>query len=175
MPVVLKATSGTTETKSYATTSQTFSTTYATEKNTKDVSKMVIAHFIWLCGLPDDSTMVKYFKQKGWSELSHMTSICMDELQGISIDEVQPSRTHIRMLKCFILYYKRKSRDLHFTSLADNDVTKITRYEFYTYCGSNVYIADLKSWIEVSNASKIAKASYPSVGSVDDNCPEYLA
>ena len=175
MPGVLQATSGSNETKSYATTSRTFSTTYATEKNTKDISKAVIAHIIWLCGLPDDSTMVKYFKQKGWSELFHMTSICMDELQGISIDEAQPSRTHIRMLKCFILYYKHKSRDLHFTSLDDDDVTKITKYELYTYCRSDAYIVDLKSWIEVSNASRIAKAGYPSIGSVDDNCPENLA
>ena len=104
MPGVLQATSGVTETKSYATTSRTLSTTYAMEKNSKDTSKAVIAHIIWLCGLPDDSTMVKYFKKKGWSEFSDMTSSCMDELQGITIDEAQPLKTHIRMLKCFILY-----------------------------------------------------------------------
>jgi hypothetical protein len=45
---------------------------------------------------------------------------------------------HLCMLKCSLLYYKRKSRELAGT-LTEDDVLNMFRSELYDYCGSDDY------------------------------------
>ena len=130
-PGLLKTTSGTTKSESgttvtssrtlktisetTVTTSGTLAATYASEKTTENTSKAVIDHIIWLCGFPDDYTMVKYIKQQGWHELFHVTGIGLADIKrfytvgmnGITL-EAKPLTTHTNMLRGFIMYYKRK-------------------------------------------------------------------
>jgi hypothetical protein len=111
----------------------------------------VIEHIIFLCDFPDDSTMVKIIDQRMWTKLFHVTTIGLDEIKdfqtvrndGVTF-EAKSMTIHRRMFKCFLLYYKRKSREL-FSPLDENDVMRITRTEFYEYCGSDDYALDLES------------------------------
>jgi len=97
----------------------------------------VIAHIISLCGFAEDSTMVKYIDQQQWTKLFHVTTIGIDEIKdfhtvrddGVTF-EAKPMMIHLRMFKCFLLYYKRKSRGLY-GNLDENDVKYITDNEFH--------------------------------------------
>ena len=62
--------------------------------------------------------------------------------------------THLRMLKCFLLYYKRKSRE-HDMFLSDNDVMNIEKHQFYLYCGSDDYFTDLSNCVKESSTKHI--------------------
>ena len=85
-----------------------------TETTEVVIHKPVIAKIISLCGFSDDSVMVKYIKQKQWNKLCQVTNISIEDIKdfhtvkkdGFSMDE-KPFMTHLRMLKGFILYYKR--------------------------------------------------------------------
>jgi len=155
-------TSRTSKTKSEptVTTSGTLVATYASQKTTEDTSKAVIDHIIWLCGFPDDSTIVKYIKQQGWHELSHVTGIGLADMKGfytVVIDgitlEAKPLTKHTNMLRGFIMYYKRKCRENIFP-LAEDDAKNITKAAFYAYCGSLDYHDDLASWIDETSFMK---------------------
>ena len=41
----------------------------------------IIDFIIDFCKFPDDSTMVKYIDQQGWTELIHVTTIGLDEIK----------------------------------------------------------------------------------------------
>jgi hypothetical protein len=109
----------------------------------------VIAKIIWLCDFPEDSSMVKFIKQQNWTKLFHVTTIGIDEVKDfftVRSDgnyEAKPMMIHLRMFKCFLLYYKRKCRDLVSTLGEDYVIEIMTRSSFYDYCGSDDHAADV--------------------------------
>ena len=108
----------------------------------------VIAKIIWLCDFPSDSTMVRFIDQQQWTKLFHVTAIGLDEVKDfytVRSDgnfEAKPMMIHLRMFKCFLLYYKRKSREF-VSTLTEDDVLDMSRSELYDYCGSDDYAADI--------------------------------
>ena len=78
----------------------------------------VIDYIIWLCDFPEDSTMVKFFQEQGWTKLIYVTTIGIDEVKdfytvkddGMTF-EAKPMLIHVRLFKGFLLFYKRKSRE----------------------------------------------------------------
>ena len=109
----------------------------------------VIQHIIDLCEFPLDSTMVKFIKQQGWTRLFHVTSIGLDEIrdfQTVTNDgrhESRPMMIHLRMFKCFLLFYKRKFHDLVGTLGEEDVLLMITQDQFLDYCGSDDYTIDV--------------------------------
>ena len=109
----------------------------------------VIAKIIWLCDFPEDSSMVEFIRQQNWTKLFHVTTIGIDEVKDfftVRSDgnyEAKPMMIHLRMFKCFLLYYKRKCRDLVSTLGEDYVIGIMTRSSFYDYCGSDDYAADV--------------------------------
>ena len=114
----------------------------------------LIAKIISLCGFSDNSVMVKCIKQKKWNKLCQVTNISVDDIKdfhtvkkdGISMDE-KPLMTHLRMLKGFLLYYKRMCREQD-TIFSKNDVLNITSAQFYLYLGSDDYFMDLTACVK---------------------------
>jgi hypothetical protein len=45
------------------------------------VCSSIIAYIIKLCKFPEDSTMLEYIDQQGWTELIHLTTIILDEVR----------------------------------------------------------------------------------------------
>ena len=109
----------------------------------------IIDFIIKLCKFPEDSTMVEYIDQQGWTELIHVTTIGVNEVKdfhtvrgdGITF-AAKPMLIHLRLFKCFLLYYKRRCRELY-TTLSEEDVMYFTRTHFEEYCGSDEYDDDL--------------------------------
>ena len=138
----------------------------------------VIAKIIYLCGFSDDSVMVKFIKQKQWKKLFQVTSISVNDLKdfhtvkkdGLSIDE-KPLMIHLRMLKCFLMYYKHKSRE-NDKYLTEDDVMNIERDNFYSYCGSDDYFTDLSASVMKSSTKQINTLDKSIVDVV--NAPEIL-
>ena len=62
--------------------------------------------------------------------------------------------THLLMLKCFVLYYKRKSRE-HDMFLSENDVMNIEKDQFYLYCGSDDYFTYLSACVKESSTKQV--------------------
>ena len=131
----------------------------------------VIAKIIWLCDFPEDSSMVKFIKQQNWTKLFHVTTIGIEEIKDfftVRSDgnyEAKPMMIHLRMFKCFLLYYKRKCRDLVSTLGEDYVIEIMARSSFYDYCGSDDYAVDIAGSgcppIPASNAKGV-----PSMGSI---------
>ena len=102
----------------------------------------VITHIIYLCGFSEDSTMVAYMDQEQWTDLAHVTSLLVDDIKDFhtvkrdGTYEASPLKTHCRMFKCFLLYYKWRCDDMS-TILDEDDVLGLfTRTLFLEYCGS---------------------------------------
>jgi len=120
------------------------------ETTQKVVHTPVIAKIISLCDFPDNTVMVEFIIQQKWTKLFHVTAIGIDEVKDFYTTrsdgsfEAKPMMIHIRMLKCFLLYYKRKGRELSST-LTEDDVLSWTKTEFYDYIGSDDYAVDLAS------------------------------
>ena len=112
----------------------------------------VVEHMLYLCDFPYDSTMVKFIRQQQWMKLEHLTTIGIDEIKdfftvkddGMTY-EAKPLMIHLRFFKCFLLYHKRKSREMSST-LDEDDVLEITRTEFYEYCNSDAFTEDMKAF-----------------------------
>jgi hypothetical protein len=92
------------------------------------VRPKIIDFIIKLCKFPEDSAMVKYIDQQGWTEFIHVTTIGLDEVKdfytvkddGFTFS-AKPMTIHLRLFKCFLLYYKRRCRELY-TTLSEEDV-----------------------------------------------------
>jgi hypothetical protein len=72
--------------------------------------------------------MVEYIDQPGWTELIHITIFGLDEVKDFytvrdhgATYSAKPMLIHIRLFKCFLLYYKRQYCEL-FTTLSGDDV-----------------------------------------------------
>jgi hypothetical protein len=114
------------------------------------VRSPIIAYIIKQCKFPDDSTLVEYINQQGWTELIHVTTFGLDEVKdfhtvrddGVTYS-TKPMLIHLCLLKCFLLYYKRQCRE-RFTSLSEDDVMygfSHTRLE--EHCSLDDYNDDL--------------------------------
>ena len=126
-------------------------------------TKAVIDHILDLCGFPRDSTMMKIIEQQGWSELSDVTMLTLDDIKDLILTkddgsfDAKPMTIHVRKLKGFLLYYNRKSKEL-FTTLGVDDVLSITKTEFLEYCGSPDYHADLEGGLVVKQTTSTPDA-----------------
>ena len=115
------------------------------------VCSWIVEFIIKLCKFPEDSTMVAYINQQGWTELIHITTIRLDEVKdfhtvkddGITY-AAKPMLVHLCLFKCFLLYYKRQCREL-FTVCSRKTMFMYTfscnRVE--EYCASDNYNDDL--------------------------------
>jgi hypothetical protein len=105
--------------------------------------------------------MVNIIAQQGWSELIHVTIIGIDEIKDFhtvrddGAFDAKPIAFH---LKCFLLFYRRKSFKFNAT-LTKDDAMDITKELFQEYCGSNVNIADL-----ATASLNLAAATTPAFG-----------
>jgi hypothetical protein len=66
----------------------------------------------------------------------------------------KPLKIHIRMMKCFLLYYKRKSHERD-KDLSENDVINIERDQFLLYCGSANNLLDLAACVDESSTKQV--------------------
>jgi hypothetical protein len=114
----------------------------------KGSKKNVIDHIKEICEFPDDSTMVKFIDQQGWTKLADVTMVGIDEIKDfatVKVDgtfEAKPMAHHLRLFKGFLLYYNRKSRDLS-SPLDEDDVLRWTKTQFLEYCSSPDYHDDV--------------------------------
>jgi hypothetical protein len=108
-------------------------------------STSVIDHIIYLCGFPDDSNMVKFIRNKGWIDLSDVTTLSLDDtndFETVSYKD-QPLAHHVRKFRGFLLYYLRKCHELSFDNLDQDEVMMLNKQEFTSYCGSLDYHTDM--------------------------------
>jgi hypothetical protein len=87
---------------------------------------MVIEHNIRLCGLPNI--------QQWWNTLI-FKDIHMVRSDDFTI-KAHPLKTHLCMLKCFVLYFKRCNHSYYGTCTED-DVLSFTKCVFDSYCQSD--------------------------------------
>jgi hypothetical protein len=106
-----------------------------------------LSRISYLCGFPEAYVMVEVMKQQGWTELEHVTTIPLDESKYLCLirDDGMylgfPMMMHIRKLKAFLRYYKRRSRGCTFPH-NEYDVLEYTKRFFNEYCPSNLYTKD---------------------------------
>lgn len=120
------------------------------EATVQIVRSSIVEFIIKLCKFPEDSTMVAYIDQQGWSDLVDITTIGIDEIKdfftvkddGVTYD-AKPMLVHLRLFKCFMLYYKRQCRELYTTLTEDDIMFSFSRSRFEDYCGSDKYNDDL--------------------------------
>ena len=132
----------------------------------------VIDYIIWLCDFPEDSTMVKFIEQQGWTKLIHVTTIGIDEVKdfytvkddGMTF-EAKPMLIHVRLFKAFLLFYKRKSREVG-DVLTEENLLSLSQAEFHGYCCSDDYTADLVAG-GLNPRPTVAATSGPIVGAMD--------
>ena len=109
----------------------------------------VIKRIIYLCGFSEDSTMVKYIDQEQWTDLVLVSTLIIYDIKDfhkVRCDityEASPLKTHCRILKCFLLFYKWRCSELS-TTLDEDDVFCFTKTKFLDYCGSPGCYHDIK-------------------------------
>jgi hypothetical protein len=87
----------------------------------------VIEHIIGLCGFPQDSTMVEYTDQQQREKLEHVVTVELEDFKdihmvrsdGVTV-KAQPLTSHLRMLKCFLLWFKQHNRSFYCTTSEDD-------------------------------------------------------
>jgi hypothetical protein len=91
---------------------------------------------------------VRFIDQQGWTKLIHVTTIDVGEIKDFHTVrpdggyKAKPMMIHLRMFKAFLLYYKRKCRELSI-SLDDDDVADIiSKTGLHEYCGSDEFTID---------------------------------
>jgi hypothetical protein len=109
----------------------------------------IIDHIIGLCGFAEDSIMVEYIDQEEWSKIHHVTSIGIYEVKDFHTIkdngsyEAKPLTMHLRLLKRFLLYYRRRCNNFSMT-LDEHDVmTLITKKPFENYMSLAEFFEDL--------------------------------
>jgi hypothetical protein len=127
------------------------------ESGSEEGTIPVIDHIINLCGFPDDSTMVEYIKQQGWTELTDVVTIQLDEVADFRTNnddgsyKAKPMAHHIRKFKGFLLFYNRKCQELS-SILDEEDVLEISKARFNEYLGSPSYHSDLQAGLAPSTS-----------------------
>jgi hypothetical protein len=108
-----------------------------------------IDYIIGLCGFAEDSIMVEYIDQEEWSKIHHVTSIDIQEVKDFHTIkdngsyEAKTLTMHLRLLKGFLLYYRRRCNDFSVT-LDEHDVMSlIMKKPFESYMSSAELHEDL--------------------------------
>jgi hypothetical protein len=108
----------------------------------------------------------------GIGELEHVATITFDEFKALCLlrDDGMylgsPMMVHIRMLKAFLHYYKRRSRGRTFPHNED-DVLEYTKLVFNEYCRSDFYTKDVSTGGLLSTSMvKTAPPPYSSQGHI---------
>jgi hypothetical protein len=110
-----------------------------------------------LCGFDNDSVMVDYICQEGWTTLNDVVSIGVNgantfhtvKTDGITF-KARPLSKDIRMLKGFLMYYNRMTHKQK-RFLNDDDVMNtFTVTDFEHYCTSEDYHIDMAAAGSVS-------------------------
>ena len=87
----------------------------------------VIKHIVDVCSFPNDSTMMEIILQQGWSDLTDVITLSLEDVGDLTLlkDDgsysAKPFAIHVRKLKGFLLLYNRKCTDLSCT-LDEDDV-----------------------------------------------------
>ena len=125
-------------------------TSFATDEGVKVTTRSIIINFIIdLCDFAEDSTMVKYIDQQGWTKIHHVTSIGIHEIKDFhtlkddGFYEAKPLTMHLRLFKGFILYHKRRCRDFSTTLDERDTMSLITKKGFEDYMNSEEFHEDL--------------------------------
>jgi hypothetical protein len=113
-------------------------------------SMSIIDHIIDICGFSEDSTMTEFIKQQGWTELSDVVTVSLEEVadfRTVKDDgsyKAKPLAHHVRKFKGFLLFYNRQCQELS-TTLDEEDVLDITKAKLNDYLGSPKYHEDLQA------------------------------
>jgi hypothetical protein len=136
--------------RSYGSTIQTSVTSRGMIRSTCTSHSPIIGHIIMLCGFEDDSVMIEYINQAGWTTLKDVVSIGVNDANvfytvksdGITF-KARPLPRDIRMLKGFLMYYNRMVHKQQ-RFLNDDDVMNtFTVTDFEHYCTSEDYHIDM--------------------------------
>jgi hypothetical protein len=99
----------------------------------------IIQHVVDLCKFSSKSIMVEYIASKEWAKLHHITTIHLDKVNDFhSVKKdgsflAKPLKHHLCTFPCFLLYYKRKSREIY-GPLDEYNVLSIQKSDFQAYC-----------------------------------------
>ena len=117
---------------------------------TRTAHTRIIDYIIMLCGFESDSVFVKYIAQAGWSELSHVTSMSLTNINEVHTVEYyggaykkRPLEKDIQVFKGLLLFHARMSRSLNRRLDADDVMTLFTKSVFYCYLHSEEYRFDM--------------------------------
>jgi hypothetical protein len=109
----------------------------------------IIDFIIGLCDFAEDSTMVKYIEQAGWTKIHHVTSIGIHEVKDFNtlkddgLYEAKPLAMHLRLFKGFLLYYRRRCDDFSMTLDEHDAMNFIKKKAFEDYMSSAEFREDL--------------------------------
>jgi hypothetical protein len=119
----------------------------------------VIEHIIGLCGFPQDYTMVEHMDQQQWEKLEHVVTVELEDFKDIytirsdcGTVKDRPLKTHLRMLKCFLLWFKQHNR-FFYCNTPEDDVFLIKKSAFDEYIRSEEYAEDNTESSILSTAS----------------------
>jgi hypothetical protein len=95
---------------------------------------------VMLCRFPQDSTMVEYIDQQKMDKLEHVVTMELEvfkDIHTVRSDaftiKARPLKTLLRMLKCFLLYFKRYNRS-YYGNCTEGDVLTFAKGLFDAYC-----------------------------------------
>jgi hypothetical protein len=110
----------------------------------------IISHIVMLCGFESDSVFVEYINQEGWTELSHVISMSVTDVNAVHTVEnnkwtfkARPSEKDLQVFKGFLLYYARVSHKSHWKLDANNVMMVINKSVFDCYLYSDDYHVDM--------------------------------
>jgi hypothetical protein len=117
----------------------------------------IINHIIMLCGLDNDSVMMDYINQEGWTTLNDVVTISINDpntFHTVKDDGVtfkaRPLSKDIRMLKGFIMFYNKMTNKQKRLLDEDDVMDTFTVTDFEGYCTSEDYHTDMAAAGSVS-------------------------
>ena len=125
----------------------------------------VIKHIVDVCSFRNDSTMMEIILQQGWSDLTDVITLSLEDVGDLTLlkDDgsysAKPLAIHVRKLKGFLLLYNRKCTDLSCT-LDEDDVLDMTKTQFVSYCGSPEYHADIAEGLVPAATSTVVPGEF---------------
>ena len=128
----------------------------------------IISHIIMLCGFESGSVFVEYINQQGWSELFHVLSISVTDVNAFHTTvenngwtyKERPLDKDLQVFKGFLLYCARMASKLKRVLEDDDIMAVITKFTFDCYLSSEAYRIDmLRSGAEmIPSVDEMARA-----------------
>ena len=93
----------------------------------------VIQHITKLCGFAEDSVMVSYIDQEQWENIFDVVTHWFRQIDEFNVIrdngkfDAKPMLKDRRMLKCFLLFYRKKFNGLSTTLTDDNQLIRSNR------------------------------------------------